>query len=41
MLFAAAHESGDGTFRTWLIWLTMSVIEGEADLLVTRADVWE
>jgi hypothetical protein len=28
-----------GTFRTWLIWPTMSDIEGEADLPVAEADV--
>jgi hypothetical protein len=30
-----------GTFRTWRIEQTMSVVEGEPDLIVTRADVWK
>jgi hypothetical protein len=28
-----------GTFRTWLIWPTMSVVEDEADLLIKGGDV--
>jgi hypothetical protein len=27
-----------GTFQTWLIWPTMSDIEGEADLSVTKQE---
>jgi len=32
MQFAAAHESGCGTFRTWLAGLTMSVAGGKAEV---------
>jgi hypothetical protein len=36
--FAAAHESLLGTFRTWVVTLTMSVLEGKADGPVARPD---
>ena len=32
--FVALHESLDGTFRTWPVWLTMSVPRGKADLMI-------
>jgi hypothetical protein len=36
---AGAIVSADGTFRTWLAGLTMSVAGGKADLAITNADV--
>ena len=37
-LMCALHESGSGTFRTCQPLLTMSVIEGKADLPVEHPD---
>jgi hypothetical protein len=36
MLFAAVHESGNGTKRTYLLGLTMSVHWSKADITSKR-----
>jgi hypothetical protein len=36
--FAAAHESGNGTFRTWRARCAMSVSWGRADVVQEDAD---
>ena len=36
MRFAAVHESGDGTFETWLLALKTSAIPAGADVIGAR-----